>query len=94
MAMSPELVLNLSGAKIRRADLSRTNLTRANLRGADCSFATFRGSDFKDAILDGTILIGADLSDTHNLTWAQLSKAIIDDTTILPDNLMEGRVSA
>jgi len=94
MAASSDLVLNLSGARIPRADLSYTNLTRANLRGADCSFAIFRGADFKDAILDGTVLIGADLSDARNLTWSQLHKAVIDETTILPEYMRQKRVSA
>jgi len=94
MAAAPDLVLNLSGARIQRADLSHTNLTRANLRGADCSFAIFRGADFKDAILDGAILVGADLSDAKNLTWPQLEKAVIDATTILPRYLTEKRISA
>ncbi len=94
MAATPDFVLNLSGAKIRRADLSHTNLTRANLSGADCSFATFRGADFKDAILDGAILIGADLSEAKNLNWPQLRKAVIDEATVLPQYLSETRMSA
>ena len=94
MAATPDLVLNLSGAKIRRADLSHTNLTRANLSGADCSFAIFRGADFRDAILDGAILVGADLSDAKNLTWPQLDKAVIDETTVLPKYLSDRRMSA
>lgn len=86
--------LNLSGARIRRTDLSDADLTRANLSGADCSHALFRGANFKDAILVGTVLTGADLSGARNLTWSQLERAIIDDTTILPDYLIRDRVSA
>ena len=89
-----EFVLNLSGARLRRADLSNTNLTRANFSRADFSCANFRGANFKDANLEGTILIGADLSDTSNLTWLQLNKAVIDETTIPPKSLTDQRVPA
>ncbi len=89
-----DLILNLSGARIRRTDLSNANLTGANLSHADASFVIFRGANFKDAILMGTILKGADLSGASNLTWDQLSEAIIDDTTILPDYLVKPRKSA
>jgi uncharacterized protein YjbI with pentapeptide repeats len=45
----------------------------------------FRGADFEGALLEGTILRGADLTGAKNLTVEQLSSAIIDDLTILPD---------
>ena len=79
--------LNVAGAFLRRTDLSRSNLERANLSRADFSGALFVGANFKDAILDGTILIGADLSEARNLTAMQLSKAVIDGSTRLPDYL-------
>jgi uncharacterized protein YjbI with pentapeptide repeats len=79
--------LDLHGAFLRRTDLSRANLTRANLARADFTNAIFRGADFKDAILDGTVLRGADLTDATNLTSSQLRKAILDETTILPEGL-------
>jgi uncharacterized protein YjbI with pentapeptide repeats len=69
---------------IRRTDLSGANLERANFSYADCTNAIFRGA----AILEGTILKGADLSETRNLTREQLSRAIIDETTILPSYLL------
>ena len=80
--------IDLSHAFIRRTDLTGANLTRANLTRADCTNVIFRGADFKDAILDGTILKGADLSGVLNLTRAQLNRAIVDEKTILPDNLV------
>ena|SRR5215216_2116795 len=79
--------LDVHGAFLRRTDLSFANLERANLSGADFTNATFRGADFKDAILDGTILKGADLTEARNLTHSQLNRAILDETTKLPENL-------
>jgi uncharacterized protein YjbI with pentapeptide repeats len=79
--------LDLSGTFIRRTDLSGANLERADFTNADCSYAIFRGANFKDAILDGTILRGADLTGAINLTREQLSRAIINKATKLPDYL-------
>jgi uncharacterized protein YjbI with pentapeptide repeats len=79
--------LDVRGAFLRRTDLSFANLERANLSGADFSNATLRGANLKDANLDGTILKGADLTDAKNLTALQLSRAILDETTKLPENL-------
>jgi uncharacterized protein YjbI with pentapeptide repeats len=80
-------VLDLSGARVRRTDLSHTNLTRANLSHADLSGANLRGANLAGAILTGTILRGADLNGVINLTKEQLANAVIDDTTILPSEL-------
>ena len=80
-------VLDLSGAKIRRTNLSHANLTRANLSHTDLTGADLRGANLADAILTGTILRGADLRDVRNLTKEQLAVAVVDSTTILPSNL-------
>ncbi len=80
-------ILDLSGAKVRRTNLSHTNLTRANLSHADLTGADLRGANLGGAILTGTILRGANLSDVKNLTKEQLAVAIVDDTTILPSDL-------
>lgn len=76
--------LNISGAFVRRTDLSGASLRGANLAGADATNAIFRNADFEGARLDGTILKGADLSGAKNLTIEQLSRAIVDTRTILP----------
>lgn len=83
----PGFVVDIHGAFIRRVDLSHANLEGANLAGADATNAIFRGANFKDAMLKDTILRGADLRDARNLTWEQLSEAIVDETTKLPDYL-------
>ncbi|MGD9658844.1 MAG: pentapeptide repeat-containing protein [Methylocystis sp.] len=79
--------IDLSGAFIRRTDLSNANLKGADLSGADCANVNFRGANLQDAILDGTNLKGADLTGARNLTRAQIERAIIDDQTILPSDL-------
>ncbi|MFO1123886.1 MAG: pentapeptide repeat-containing protein [Methylocystis sp.] len=81
--------IDLSGAFIRRTDLSNANLKGANLSGADCANVNFRGANLQDAILDGTNLRGADLTGARNLTRSQLQRAIIDDQTILPAEFAE-----
>ena len=80
--------LDLRGAYLRRTDLSFASLKGANLSRADFSNALFKGADFKDAVLDGTILKGADLTGAKNLTKAQLQKAIVDQTTKLPEGFL------
>ncbi len=77
-------ILDLSGAFVRRTNLSGASLRGANLAGADATNASFRKADFEGAVLDGTILKGADLTGAKNLTVQQLSRAIVDRLTILP----------
>jgi uncharacterized protein YjbI with pentapeptide repeats len=77
--------LDIHGAFVRRADLSGASLRGANLAGADASNAILRDVDFEGAVLRGTILRGADLTGAKNLTIEQLSEAVIDNRTILPN---------
>lgn len=77
--------LDIHGAFVRKTDLSGASLREANLTGADATNAIFRNADFAGALLQGTILRGADLTDAKNLTIEQLSSAIIDDRTVLPN---------
>ena len=80
-------VLDLSGAKVRRTNLSHANLIGANLSRADLTGADLRGANLAGAILTGTILRGADLRGVVNLTRDQLATAITDDKTVLPPEL-------
>jgi uncharacterized protein YjbI with pentapeptide repeats len=84
--------LDIHGAFVRRADLSGASLRGANISGADATKAVFRGVDFKGARLRGTVLRGADLTDAKNLTIEQLSEAVIDDDTILPNYIDRRRL--
>jgi uncharacterized protein YjbI with pentapeptide repeats len=79
--------IDLSGTFIRRTNLSGVNLRGADLSMADCSNAVFRGADLTGAILVGTILKGADLRDVVGLTREQLSQAVSDNKTLLPEYL-------
>ena len=87
MPLIKGFVLDLSGAKVRRTNLSGANLTSANLSHADLTGADLRGANLADAILTGTILRGADLSGVTNLNKKQLAAAVIDETTILPSDI-------
>ena len=77
--------LDIHGAFVRRTDLSGASLRGANLTRADATNGIFRHADFEGALLTGTILRGADLTGAKNLTVEQLSAAIIDDRTVLPN---------
>jgi uncharacterized protein YjbI with pentapeptide repeats len=81
------LKLDLSGAFARRTDLSGANLEGANLSDADLTNAVLRNANLKDANLKGTILRGADLRWAKNLTKSQVKEAVIDEKTLLPDDL-------
>ncbi|MGH1570898.1 pentapeptide repeat-containing protein [Methylobacterium sp. P31] len=52
--------VNLSGAKLKGADLSRSRLEYADLRGADLTDAVLMGSDLSGANLTGATIAGAD----------------------------------
>ena len=84
--------LDLHGAFVRRPDLSHANLNKANLSEADFSGAIFRGANLKGANLFRTVLKSADLRDVQNLTLEQLSEAIIDDQTLLPDYIVRSKI--
>lgn len=85
-------ILNLRGAFIRRTDLSKSDPRDAELAGADASHALFTRSDLRGARLVGTILRGADLTGARNLTVEQLSQAVIDEHTRLPDYIDRSRL--
>ena len=76
--------LNLSGADLEWAKLSRANLSRANLLGADleCAdllMANLSGANLSDTKLQGANLVMANLQDTKlqgaNLVMANLQEA-------------------
>ncbi|MFB9909033.1 pentapeptide repeat-containing protein [Allokutzneria oryzae] len=94
----------LTAADMRRADLSGADLTgtilnHADLRGAVLSRACLNSSRLRHADLRHAVLVGADLTGTHlngtnltetgGLTAEQLSVALIDEDTILPEPLRD-----
>jgi uncharacterized protein YjbI with pentapeptide repeats len=83
---------NLSEASLWEADLHGAYLWKANFEGANLTEANLEqanleGANLKDANLLHTNLINADLRKVVGLTQSQLSKAICDETTKLPDYL-------
>jgi uncharacterized protein YjbI with pentapeptide repeats len=77
----------LSTANLVLANLYEANLHKANLIQADLKKANLTGANFKDALLQQVDLIGADLQRVENLSAEQITDAIGDSTTILPDYL-------
>ena len=84
---------NLTSADLRGVVLEEADLVGASLRGArlDCvsdgqvaHCARLRWANLEAADLSGATLRGADLSDTKNLTQAQLDAACGDERTKLP----------
>jgi len=73
---------NLQGANFWGANLIDADLQGANLQGANLITANLQGAN-----LDSAKLPGADLGSVQNLTAEQLLEAIIDDTTLLDDDL-------
>lgn len=90
----PLPTLDIHGAFVPGTNWDSTVLLKANLSGTDATRATFRGADFLNANLDGTILSGADLTGARNLTEEQLSRAVIDEATRLPDYIDRDRIAA
>jgi Pentapeptide repeats (8 copies) len=83
---------NLSDASLWQADLEGAYLWKANLEGANLSEANLEGANLEGANLQGANLhqanlINADLRQAVGLTRQQLSLAICDETTQLPDYL-------
>lgn len=71
---------NAAGAFLINADLRGADLVGANLRHADLRGAKLTGADLR-----GANLHGADLRHASGLTQAQISTALYNDTTRLPE---------
>ena len=79
----------LVGANLSEADLREADLCEANLKGADLSGANLTEADITRADLTGADLTlanlkGADLREAR-VSLGALSKAVVDETTIMPD---------
>ena len=94
--------LNLSGARLRQADLNLATMNRARFSNADLrdveayggvfsssSFvgAHLEGVDFSGAILTGANSSGASLVRASGLTQGRLNQAFGDEATRLPGGL-------
>ena len=85
---------DLRGAELEKADFRRADFRLANLhnvyfKGADLRDAILFQANLTDAVLDGADLRGANLRAVWNLTQEQLRSAISDETTELPDDLVD-----
>lgn len=85
------IVAKLIGADLRGAKLIGADLRGANLRGTDLSGTDLSGTDLSGANLSGVDLSGAILLNSQNLLYEQISKAIIDEETKLPEYLESQR---
>jgi Pentapeptide repeats (8 copies) len=72
---------------VSSTNLSGASLIDANLDGADLTGAFLKQTRLKGAHLKGTVLIGTNLSETLDLTEAQLCAAIGTAMTVLPKGL-------
>jgi hypothetical protein len=79
---------NLEGARLVGADLTHARLDGAKLAGADLTDAVLDQADLTGAVLDHAVLFGTQLSNTRNLTAAQIEQAYGDASTRLPVNLL------
>ena len=94
---------DLKSAKLANADLSDANLIYADLEKTDFHGANLSRTNFYKSHFKNTILQGANLSGAKNITCAQITLAMIDQNTNLPDyisiedtqciNLHEGKGS-
>ena len=100
---NPTIEIDLSGARLSRANLSgahlnKANLNRTNLREADLSGANLTEANLFDADLGWVIFIGADLSGANliqaDLSGANLSTAILNEATLRAAILSEANLSA
>ncbi len=87
---------DLSNANLFKANLQQSTLFRTDLRKAILAEAILIGADLNYAKLNGTnlqfaLLHRADLRTSIGLSWAQISKAVITDETMLPPELEERR---
>lgn len=76
--------VNFTGAKFLSSDLTGADFSDAKLIRANFAHSDFSGANLKNADLTDTNLSDADLKSIKNLTYEQLSKAIINKNTSLP----------
>lgn len=76
---------DLTGARLKGASLTVSDLVSADLRGANLRGASLFSARMQNARLDGTDLRGANLRCASGLTDAQLTAALTDESTMLPN---------
>jgi hypothetical protein len=84
---------NLKKAHFRQAQLNYANLIGADLREASLRESRLRSANVLGARMDNATLIGADLTGMRYATRDQISAAITDETTKMPDFLEASQTS-
>lgn len=79
----------LRDANLSHADLSAADLTGADLSNANLSSAKLIAANLKAAKLDKANLRGAILRDAQNVSWSELLRAYVDESTVFPETLNE-----
>jgi len=94
----PDMIPDLSSAKLIGASLSLADLNRADLSGADLSMANLSGTDLRGASLSLAILRGANLSLADlrgaNLNCANLLAANLSGADLRGANLSAANLSS
>ena len=80
---------DLYGAVLKGTNLSEANLQKAKLKNAIIGFSGKKATNLRGANLEGTDLRGTDLTWAWGLTAGQISKALTDETTKLPESLTD-----
>jgi uncharacterized protein YjbI with pentapeptide repeats len=84
---NPEIIPDLSKAKLREAKLSEADLVAANLRWADLTGANLTGAFLMGAQLTGANLSGAHLGSAQ-LRWANLNEADLTGAYLIGADLI------
>ncbi|QPJ65369.1 MAG: pentapeptide repeat-containing protein [Candidatus Nitrohelix vancouverensis] len=84
---------NFAGADLRGANFQDANLEGAlffdsNLEEADLMWSVAKKARWKGAKFNGTYLQGADLREAADLQYEQLAKAMLDEDTHLPADIL------
>src|SRR6516225_5421466 len=94
----PDLILDLSSAKLSGAGLSLADLSGADLSLADLSMANLSGADLRGATLRLAVVRGANLSLADlrgaNLSWANLRAANLSGADLRGANLSAANLSS
>lgn len=75
---------NFAGARLFGSDLAEANLSNAKLKRANFAHTDFSNALLTNADLTDTNLSDAELESAKGLTFAQISKALINEFTTLP----------
>jgi len=78
---------DFSNSDLSYAEFSDNDLRWANFSNTNLNFTDFCRSDVNSAVFKDADLRGANLSEVKNLTKQQLSEAVTDQTTKLPENI-------